>query len=65
MSGIELFLWLALFGPVELAPGVMVTDLRKFDLPITMPPEARKEYACVHLWVSRDQGKSWKFHQEV
>ena len=35
-------------------------DSRLFKIPIRIDPKREKEIDCLVLWVSSDQGKSWK-----
>jgi hypothetical protein len=51
--------------PVELERGTHETRARSFDLPVDMSPEYRAQLSAIRLWVSKDQGRSWKLHAEM
>ena len=65
MTSIIFAIGLAYYSPVVLEPDVSESWSRAFQLPLAMNDNWRQKCESFRLWVSEDQGKTWKRHHEI
>jgi hypothetical protein len=65
MVDIAIALGFILSAPVIIDPGVHETSKGRFDLPVILEASVRKDCKEFHLWISADQGRTWKRYGQM
>src|SRR5262245_59669982 len=63
MFGITMALVALNAGPIELPKDVCEIETRSFVMPVIYDTKRRDTIQQIHLFVSTDQGKTWKLHK--
>ena len=65
MTSVIFALGLAYYAPVVLEPGVVESRTSAIEFPLLLSDKWRQKCEAFRLWVSEDQGKTWRLHEKV